>query len=100
MTNEVAKDKNGRVLTISRELWDQMSSIDTEVKYSVLDAEKLTADAKSGTPRKGWIPYCVRPRCSSSGRMNKEPYGFSCSACKNIIGHNLYRLKESPTNYV
>lgn len=62
------------------------------------DEEKLLRlkEAKGGTWRDDWKPYCMK--CSYSERMDKKTYGFRCPQCGNKIGWNLKRLKESPLN--
>lgn len=61
---------------------------------------RLLKEAKGGTWYDGWVPYCVREGCGVSPRMVKKDYGFECPSCKNMIGWNLQRLIESPTNIV
>lgn len=53
-------------------------------------------DAKGGTWYDGWSPYCLN--CSTVNRMEAKDYGFCCRNCNNMIGFNLQRLVESPTN--
>ena len=52
--------------------------------------------AKGGTWYDGWKPYCLM--CSYGGRMDERKFGFQCPKCKNMIGWDLTRLKESPLN--
>lgn len=67
---------------------------------SLSESEKLETlkRAKGGTWYTGWKPYCSI--CSCILRMEEKPYGFQCSHCKNIIGWDLTRLKESPLNKI
>lgn len=53
-------------------------------------------EAKGGTWYDGWRPYCMI--CNRNDRMVREPYGFRCPGCGNMIGFNLERLEESPLN--
>ncbi len=53
-------------------------------------------EAKGGTWYDNWKPFCLT--CSAIIRMNEKSYGFQCQNCKNMIGFDLTRLKESPLN--
>ncbi len=55
---------------------------------------RLLEEAKPGTWYDGWQPFCMK--CSTMARMTKQPYGFQCHYCKNMIGWNLFRLTDSP----
>jgi hypothetical protein len=76
----------------------------TKTMKSIKDNEALSKEerlhqvklAKGGSWYDGWKPYCLN--CSSNSRMEETTYGFKCSSCKNIIGWDLIRLKESPLN--
>lgn len=71
---------------------------------TVADMERLSErqklnmlkEAKPGTWYDGWKPYCLQ--CDTHRRMEAQPYGFRCPMCKNMIGFDLRRLKESPLN--
>lgn len=52
--------------------------------------------AKGGNWYEGWRPYCLN--CSTIHRMEAKSFGFQCNNCKNLIGFNLTRLRESPLN--
>lgn len=75
-----------------------METVQENINLS--DEEKLRRlkEAKGGTWYDGWKPYCCM--CSTSIRMDSQPYGFRCRMCGNMIGFNLTRLQESPLNNI
>lgn len=57
---------------------------------------ELLKNAKMGAWYDGWRPYCGM--CNTMSRMTQHDYGFQCRGCRNQIGWDLTRLKESPIN--
>lgn len=75
-----------------------MKSIDDNIKLSQSERLDILKLAKGGSWYDGWKPYCMM--CSYNGRMETENYGFKCPKCKNMIGFDLKRVKESPLNMI
>ncbi len=73
-----------------------MKSVKEMSELSEEDKLALLKEAKPGTWYDNWHPYCGT--CDTMKRMIKESYGFRCSCCRNMIGWDLFRLKESPLN--
>jgi len=86
-------------LTIPVDLYKQMSTVEKESSRTEDEKLSLLKEAKMGTWYDGWKPYCVSDKCKRMPRMDRKAHGFTCPACGNIIGWNLCRLQESPTNY-
>lgn len=57
---------------------------------------RLLKAAKGGAWYDEWRPYCLV--CPTTIRMSRQPYGFHCRRCGNMIGFNLTRLADSPLN--
>ncbi len=58
----------------------------------------ILKNAKGGELIPNWSPFCLN--CASNTRMLRQSYGFQCKSCRNMIGWDLTRLVESPTNEV
>jgi hypothetical protein len=70
----------------------EMIKLDADERLEMLKA------AKAGIWHEGWKPYCLM--CETMQRMAQRPYGFQCHYCRNMIGWNLNRLRESPLNII
>ncbi len=87
-------------ITVSQELFDQMSTVEAMSLIEPETALQMAKDAKGGTWYSDtYTPYCGARECSVMPRTIKEAYGYRCPSCRNMIGHDYKRLKESPLNY-
>ena len=83
-------------MVASEELYNQMETVQENINLSDEEKLKRLKEAKGGTWYDSQKPYCCT--CSYNGRMISTDYGFKCPSCRNMIGFNLTRLKESPLN--
>lgn len=73
-----------------------LQTIKENVALTKSERLEILKNAKGGTWSDDWKPYCLM--CKSMKRMYQMDYGFRCCECGNMIGWNLVRLQESPTN--
>ncbi len=73
-----------------------MKTIQDNINLTAEEKLCQLKEAKGCTWYDGWKPYCLM--CNYSGRMDSREYGFQCPKCKNMVGFDLTRLKESPLN--
>jgi hypothetical protein len=75
------------------------TALSDEEKISRMNAAMSHCSPKDLT----YSPYCIMMKgeqysnCTSP-RMTKQPYGWKCPDCGNMIGFNMERLEESPFN--
>lgn len=87
-------------ITVDKELYDQMSTVEEQSKIPADEALEMAKAAKLGTwYSDNYTPYCGARNCVVMPRTIKEPYGYRCPSCGNMIGHDYKRLKESPLNF-
>lgn len=86
-------------MEVTKALYDQMptqasqEAMTEKERIAAIEKENPSVDGKT------WLPYCCASHCDSGlDRMRKRNYGFECGYCRNKIGWNMYRLKESPLN--
>ncbi|MDP1800840.1 MAG: hypothetical protein Q8L81_05780 [Bacteroidota bacterium] len=73
-----------------------MKTIEFYKNLSVTERQKMLKIASGKKLDEDWLPLCLN--CTHNVRMEIEDFGFICPHCKNLIGWDLLRIKESPLN--